>query len=112
MSIDVSLSHVDYLSLAGHKINGPKGVGALYINRKAPFKPYLYGGHQERGWRGGTSNVPLIVGMGKASEVAAKKALHFNSGVSPLRNELEDGIIAAVSAVVINCATNLIIGTL
>jgi hypothetical protein len=50
--------------------------------------------------------------MGKASEVAAKKALHFNSGVSPLRNELEDGIIAAVSAVVINCATNLIIGTL
>jgi len=102
MSIDVSSIHVDYLSLAGHKINGPKGVGALYINRKAPFKPYLYGGHQERGWRGGTSNVPLIVGMGKASEVAAKKALHFHSVVSPLRDELEDGIVAALNGVVIN----------
>ena len=102
MPIDVSALNVDYMSLAAHKINGPKGVGALYVNRNAPFRPYLYGGHQERGLRGGTSNVPLIVGMGKASELAAKTAPCFQSIVSPLRNELEQRIVSTLSGVEIN----------
>ena len=56
----------------GHKFHAPKGVGALYVRRKAPFSPLIHGGHQERNLRGGTECVPLIVGMGKAAELARK----------------------------------------
>ena len=70
IEIDVRKVPVDYLSLTGHKFHAPKGVGALYVRRKAPFSPLIYGGHQERGLRGGTECVPLIVGMGKAAELA------------------------------------------
>jgi len=71
--VNVSKLHVDYLSITGHKFNAPKGVGALYVRRKVPFTPYLHGGHQERGRRSGTKNVALIVGIGKAAELAVKK---------------------------------------
>src|SRR5437867_2799566 len=75
IEIDVSRDGgmpVDYLSLAGHKFHASKGIGALYVRRKAPFSPLIYGGHQERNLRGGTECVPLIVGMGKAAELAGK----------------------------------------
>jgi cysteine desulfurase len=65
VEIDVQKIPADYLSVTGHKFHAPKGIGALYVRRKAPFSPLVYGGHQERNRRGGTESVPLIVGMGK-----------------------------------------------
>lgn len=96
LPIDVSVLPVDYLSITGHKLGAPKGVGALYIHRKAPFSPYLHGGHQERGQRGGTENVALIVGFGKAAEVAKANISVFEDTVRPLRDSLEEGILSAV----------------
>lgn len=87
---------VDYLSITGHKFNAPKGVGALYVRRKSPFAPLLHGGHQERGRRGGTENVALIVGMGKAAELVLKKLPDYDRIVRPLRDGLEQGILNAV----------------
>ena len=62
--IDMRDVQADYLSLTGHKLGAPKGVGALYVRKKVPFSPLVYGGHQERNRRGGTESVPLIIGMG------------------------------------------------
>jgi cysteine desulfurase len=72
VEIDVRRIPADYLSLTGHKFHAPKGIGALYVRRKSPFSPLVYGGHQERNRRGGTESVPLIVGMGKAAQLARK----------------------------------------
>ena len=91
--INVSRLPVDYLSLTGHKFNAPKGVGALYIRRKSPFTTYLHGGHQERGRRGGTENVALIVALGKAAELSSRKLPAYDSAVRPLRDALEEGIL-------------------
>lgn len=94
--IDVQKIPIDYLSLTGHKFHAPKGIGALYVRRKTPISPYLYGGHQERGLRGGTESVPLIVGMGKAAQLARKHLPEYEKKVRPLRDKLEDGILASV----------------
>lgn len=96
LPIDVSKLAVDYLSMTGHKLGAPKGVGALYVHRKAPFSPYLHGGHQERGQRGGTENVALIVGLGRAAELAKAKLAGFEAAVRPLRDTLEDGLLSGV----------------
>jgi cysteine desulfurase len=95
-TVDVRRAPVDYLSLSGHKFHGPKGVGALYIRRDAPWTPLLHGGHQERGRRGGTENVPLIVGLGKAAERAKQQVTSYGDGVSRLREKLEAGLLASV----------------
>lgn len=84
---------VDYLSLTGHKLHAPKGIGALYVRRKAPFTPLIHGGHQERGLRGGTENVALIVALGKAAELARKQLPGYEAKVRPLRDALEEGIL-------------------
>jgi cysteine desulfurase len=84
---------IDYLSLTGHKFNAPKGIGALYVQRKAPFFPYLYGGHQERERRGGTENVPLAVGLGAAAKLASKSSVHYATKIGPLRDLLENDIL-------------------
>lgn len=94
--IEVQKIPVDYLSLTGHKFHAPKGVGALYVRRKTPISPYLYGGHQERGLRGGTESVPLIVGMGKAAQLARKHLPEHEKKVCPLRDKLEDGILNSI----------------
>ena len=94
--IDVRKIPLDYLSLTGHKFHAPKGIGALYVRRKAPISPYLYGGHQERGLRGGTESVPLIVGMGKAAQLARKHLPDYDKKVRPLRDKLEDGILNSI----------------
>jgi cysteine desulfurase len=94
--VDVKKVPVDYLSITGHKLGAPKGVGALYVHRKAPFSPYLHGGHQERGRRGGTESVPLIAGLGKAAELAARHQPDDSSKIGALRDELETGILNAV----------------
>ncbi len=100
--VNVSGLPVDYLSITGHKFSSPKGVGALYVRRKAPFTPYLHGGHQERGRRGGTENVALIVGMGKAAELALKRLPEFEVTVAPLRDALEKGVLENISETELN----------
>jgi cysteine desulfurase len=102
LPIDVHTLPVDYLSITGHKLNAPKGIGALYIRRKSPFTPMIYGGHQERGLRGGTENVPLIVGFGKAAEMALKKLPHYDEVVRPLRDRLENEILNTIPKTELN----------
>jgi cysteine desulfurase len=91
--IDMKNSLIDMLSLSGHKLHAPKGVGALYIRRGTKISPFIVGGHQERGMRGGTENVASIVGLGKACELAKKYMEYENTFVKKLRDTLEDGIL-------------------
>jgi cysteine desulfurase len=94
--VDLRAVPVDYVSLSGHKIQAAKGIGALYVRRKSPMSPYLYGGHQERGRRGGTENVALIAGLGRAATLARKRLPQYEKHVRPLRDRLEAGILASV----------------
>jgi len=96
IEIDVRKVPVDYLSLTGHKLHAPKGVGALFVRRKTPFSALIVGGHQERGLRGGTESMPLIVGIGKAAELARKKLPGYETKVRPLRDALEDGLLSSI----------------
>lgn len=93
--MNVSELPIDMLSLSGHKLHAPKGVGALYIRRGIKVKPLVLGGHQERGRRAGTENVPYIVGLGLACELAAKKMVDENNRVKAMRDRLEQGILAS-----------------
>ena len=90
VEIDVQNVQCDYLSLTGHKIHAPKGIGALYVRRKVPFSPLIYGGHQESNRRGGTESVPLIVSIGKAAELARKHLPSYGEKVRPMRDALEE----------------------
>lgn len=85
-----------YVSISAHKIGGPKGIGALYVRKKANFTPMLHGGHQERGRRGGTENVPNIVGLGIAAKHALTKTSRFAENVGILRDSLESEILATI----------------
>jgi cysteine desulfurase len=96
IEIDVRKLQADYLALTGHKFHAPKGIGALYVRRKAPFSPFVLGGHQERSLRGGTESVPLIISMGKAAELARKHQRGYNTKVRPLRDALEDGVLNSI----------------
>ncbi len=96
IEIEVQKIPVDYLSLTGHKFHAPKGIGALYVQRKTPISPYVHGGHQERNLRGGTESVPLIAGMGKAAELARKHLPDYDKKVRPLRDMLEDGVLKSI----------------
>ena len=91
--IDVSKVPVDTLAFAGHKIHAPKGVAVLYVRRGTRFKTYMIGGHQEGGRRGGTENVPYIVGLAKACDLAAEH-LADAPAVARLRDKLEEGLLA------------------
>jgi len=93
---------VDLLSLTGHKFYGPKGAGALYIRRETPIVPILFGGHQEDGRRTGTENVPGIVGLGKACEIAARDIPRQMDRLNALRMRLEKRIKEAIADVFIN----------
>jgi cysteine desulfurase len=84
---------VDMLSLSGHKLHAPKGIGALYVRKGTRFYPYLIGGHQERGRRAGTENVPYIVALGKACEIAAQNIGHEREYVGRLRDKLEKALL-------------------
>lgn len=96
IAIDMESNKIDFLSISGHKLHGAKGVGALFIRRRAKFSPYLVGGHQERGKRGGTENVASIVGIGRAAELARDHLKDENSRVRKLRDELEDFILSEI----------------
>ncbi len=100
--VDLHELHADYLSITGHKFNAPKGIGALYVRRKAPFSPLIHGGHQERGRRGGTENVAMIVGLGKAAELAAERLPLYDAKLQPLREALEQGILSSISGTELN----------
>ena len=94
--MDVRKISVDYLSLSGHKLHAAKGIGALFVRRRSPFTPLIHGGHQERGLRGGTENVPLIVGFGIAAELAQKRTPDYAGKVRPLRDTLEKEILETI----------------
>ena len=100
--IDVKKTPVSYLSLSGHKLHAPKGIGVLYLRRRAFFSMYLHGGHQERGRRAGTENTASIVGLGKACELAAKFMGEEQTVIRTLRDRLENGLIAAIPDAVVN----------
>jgi len=94
--IDMQNSSIHMLSLSGHKLHAPKGVGVLYLRRGTRFRPLLRGGHQERGRRAGTENAASVIGMGVAAERALEFMEHENTEVKRLRDKLEAGILAAV----------------
>lgn len=100
--INLASLPVDYLALSGHKLHAPKGVGALYVRRGAPFRPFLRGGHQERGRRAGTEAVPNIVSLGAACELAAKHINEENTRVRALRDDLEKRLLTSVPECILN----------
>jgi cysteine desulfurase len=99
--LNMKTSTIDLLTLSGHKIHAPKGIGALYVRKGVRFRPLLIGGHQERGRRGGTENVSGIVALGKAAELAQQHLADINQE-KLLRDKLEQGIISTIPNTVIN----------
>jgi cysteine desulfurase len=96
---------VDLLTLSGHKIHGPKGIGALYVRRGTALAPIVTGGPQERGLRGGMEHVAAIVGLGVAAQRAAARMSDEMPQVAALRDRLEQGILATIPDVIVNGAT-------
>ena len=93
---------INFLSLSGHKLHGPKGVGVLYVNRRTKFAPYLIGGGQENGKRAGTQNVAGIVALGKGCELAGEFLEHEATTVRGLRDAFENGVLARVEGARVN----------
>lgn len=109
--IDVQAAGIDLLGISGHKFHAPKGVGALYVNSKTLITPLIIGGHQERGKRAGTENVPYIAGIAKAAELAVDQLKYENTEVKRLRDKLEANILknvfnARLNAGVVNRVPN------
>ena len=102
LPIDLKNTKIDMLSLSGHKLHAPKGIGVLYVRRNTRFRPLLRGGHQERGRRAGTENSASIVGLGVACELAQQYMEEENTTVKRLRDRLERGILARVKNAFVN----------
>lgn len=102
LKIDVRALGVDFLSLSAHKLYAPKGIGMLYVKRRTRFQPLIVGGHQERGRRGGTENVPHIIGFGKAAELAMTTFPEEYRRVRVLRDRLEQSILKMVPHTFVN----------
>lgn len=101
--IDLSrLSMVDLLTISGHKIHAPKGTGAVYVRRGTRLRPLLVGGHQERGRRGGTENVPYIIGLGEAARLCSQSIDVENNRVRRLRDKLEKSLLKTVPNTTLN----------
>ena len=96
LKLDVKAMGVDFLSLSAHKLHAPKGVGLLYVKKRTKFTPYLIGGHQERGRRGGTENVASIVAFGRAAELAMTHLQDENTRVRELRDRLERTVLRTI----------------
>ncbi|MFP3982403.1 MAG: aminotransferase class V-fold PLP-dependent enzyme [Desulfurivibrionaceae bacterium] len=102
LDLDMQEVPVDYLSLSGHKFHAPKGVGALYVRRGAPFHPFLPGGGQEGGRRAGTENTAYIAGLGRACDLAADHLREVETSVRYLRDKLEQGLLEAIPGAAVN----------
>ena len=100
--IDMKNNVIDMLSLSGHKLHAPKGVGILYLRKGVKFSPFIIGGHQEMGRRGGTENTASIIGLGKACELAAEHLEEENTRVRQLRDKLESKMAERVPNIRIN----------
>jgi cysteine desulfurase len=101
--IDVAMMRCDALAISGHKFHAPQGVGALYVRKSTRITPLFYGGRHERSRRAGTENVPGIVGLGKAAELATRRfGRNEDQAMSALRDRLEQGILAQVDETCIN----------
>lgn len=100
--IDLAKTPIDFLALSGHKLHAPKGIGVLYVRRGTPFSPFMLGGHQEKGRRAGTENVPYIVGLGEACDLAQTNMDVEKTEVSRLRDMLEQGLTSTISDTKIN----------
>lgn len=100
--LDMSKQPIDMLSLSGHKLHAPKGIGVLYLRRGTKFSPLMKGGHQEKGRRGGTENVPYIVGLGKAAELALTNMEEENTRVQALRDRMEKGLVESIPNTIVN----------
>ncbi|MDD5427929.1 MAG: cysteine desulfurase NifS [Candidatus Omnitrophica bacterium] len=102
LPLDVKNSNIDLLSMSGHKLYGPKGIGALYIRKGTKITPQMLGGHHEMGKRAGTENVPGIVGLGLACELAQKELATESKKLTELRDRLYNGIISRIEDVRLN----------
>lgn len=100
--IDVEACGVDFLSLSGHKLHAPKGVGALYVRRGIRFAPLIVGGHQERGRRGGTENAASIIGLGKACELSAALLTEETAALRKMRDAFEEKLLRTIPRIRIN----------
>jgi len=94
--INMKSNAIDMLSISGHKLHAPKGIGILYVRRGTRFSPFLIGGHQEKGRRGGTENTPSIIGLGKACELSAANLARENTRVKNLRDKLENALLKII----------------
>jgi cysteine desulfurase len=99
--INLSAMSVDYLSLSGHKLHAPKGVGALYVRQGAPFVPFMLGGHQEYNRRAGTQAVPMIVALGRACDLMRQNFAEENIRVQSLRDALQSRLLAAIPEAIV-----------
>ncbi|HSB80000.1 MAG TPA: aminotransferase class V-fold PLP-dependent enzyme [Candidatus Methylomirabilis sp.] len=97
-----ALRHVDLLAFSGHKLHAPKGVGALFVRRGTPIRPFLIGGHQEGGRRAGTENVPYIAGLARAVELAQEDHDAVEARIRRLRDRLEVGLLAKIPCLEVN----------
>ena len=109
--IDVQALGIDLMGISGHKFHAPKGIGALYVNSKTLITPLIIGGHQERGKRAGTENVPYIVGMAKAAKLAVDNLKYEATEIKRLRDKLESNILknvfnARINAGIVNRVPN------
>ncbi len=100
--LSMKKSRLDMLSISGHKLHAPKGIGILYIRKGTKFSPFLIGGHQEKGRRGGTENVPYIIGLGKACELAQKHLNEENTKIRALRDYLEAKLLEKIPNTLVN----------
>jgi len=100
--IDLSELPVDMLVLSGHKLHAPKGVGLLFVRKGTPFRPFLVGGHQERGRRAGTENTAGIIGLAKALSLSLANMAEENTRVKVLRDRLEAGLLASIPDSIVN----------
>ncbi|MFA5292848.1 MAG: cysteine desulfurase NifS [Phycisphaerae bacterium] len=100
--LNLSKSNIDLLSLSGHKLHAPKGVGVLYVRKGTRISPFMIGGHQEKSRRAGTENVAGIVALGKAAELAAKSIKQENTKVKKLRDKLENALLKSCTGAMLN----------
>ena len=107
LKIDVKQLGVDFLSLSAHKLHAPKGIGMLYVKRRTKFQPYVIGGHQERGRRGGTESVANIIAFGRAAELAMASIEDENTRIRGLRDRFENHVLTRIPNTVRNGSKNL-----